>query len=163
MPYATPEDVLAAWPKVHTSSLTNDEIRTMISRAGNIIDAYLASRYAVPFTTEPTLAPPLIRDMTCDLALLDVFDISPNTPDWIVRRIQRAYDLLKELQAETVSLPGIPESTETGVPHSNTEKYTPVFGARPSLSEHIDPQRVLDEEGARSPWDWWFEPAEDIG
>src|SRR5215831_8510542 len=121
MPYATPEDVLAAWPKVHTSGLTNDELRTMIDRAGHIIDAYLAIRYPVPFCTDPSQAPGLIKDLTCDIALLYVFDRSPNTPDWITRRIQRAYDLLTAIQNEQVSLPGVAESTLAGVPRSNTE------------------------------------------
>jgi phage gp36-like protein len=158
MPYATPEDVLASWNKVHTSGLTNDEIRTMISRAGNIIDAYLAIRYTVPFATDPSNTPGLIKDLTCDLALLDVFDRQPNTPDWIVRRIQRAYDLLTALQNEQVSLPGVGENTETGVPRSNTEGYTPVFGARPSLREQIDPNRSQTERDARQPFRpdiWW--------
>lgn len=154
MPYATIEHFVAAWPKVHTSGLTNDELRGMVTRAGNIIDGYLARTYTVPFCTEPTSAPPLIRDLTCDLALLDVADRSPNTPEWIVRRINRAYDTLQKLADGDLGVVGadgtvIAELTTVDVPSSNTSAYTPVFGVQPSLSERVDPTRVAAEAAAR--------------
>lgn len=152
--YATPQNVVDAWSKIHTSGLVNDELRTMIERASNLVDSKLARTYTVPFCTDPADAPPRIRDLVVDICMTDVFDRSPNTPEWIVRRINRAYEALEKLAAGDDGLVGedggvIPELTTIDVPSSNTSAYTPVFGAHPSLAERVDPSRVSAEASAR--------------
>lgn len=155
VPYATPQDMLAAWPKVHTSGLQHDELRTMLDRASHLIDGMLARRYTVPFCADPSDAPPLVRDICVDLAMLDVLDRAPNTPDWIVRRIERAQHRLDRLAAGDAALVGpdgglVGELTDVGVLTPNTSGYVPVFGAVPSsLTERADPARAADEASAR--------------
>lgn len=145
MAYCTVTDVLAAWPRVHTSGLVNDEIRTMIDRADSIIDGYLAVRYTVPFQSEPN-SPPLIKTLSTDLALLDVFNRMPNTPDWIRDRLTRAFEMLKMLAEGTMVIPGVEVGERI---RTSTEQYVPVFGAVPSLDERYDPNRADDEAGSR--------------
>lgn len=154
MPYALPTDLLAAWPRLHTTGMAHDEIRTMIARAGNLVDAALASRYTVPFATDPSSAPPLIRDLVVDLAWLDMIDRMPNPPEWISRRIERAQQKLELLADGDLQIIGadgvlIAEITTQGTIRSNTSGYTPVFGAVPSLRETFPTSRVADENAAR--------------
>ncbi len=146
--------MLAAFPRVHTSGLVNDELRTMIERASNLIDSKLARVYAVPFATDPSGAPPRIRDLAVDLAMLDVVERSPNLPEWIKARIERAYAALEELAKGDAGLVGadgsvLSELTTVDVPSSTTSEYVPVFLANPSLSERVDPNRVRDEAARR--------------
>ena len=154
MAYATPLDILASWPKVHVSGLTHDELRTMISRAGNRIDAALAGRYSVPFVTDPSSAPPLIKDLTVDLAMLDVLYRSPNTPEWISGRLTAAQALLTALMNGELSVVGadgtvLEETTSAEGLRSTTSAYTPVFGGVPSLGEGWSRTRYDAEVAAR--------------
>lgn len=150
MPYCTPQDVLNAWPKVHTSQLVPDELVLMIARGDAVIDAALGVRYGVPFCTDPTQTPAIVKMLSQDLAMLDVFDRMPNTPDWITRRITRDQDILEKLADGTMAVIGTDGSlvavrTDGDAPASTTETYIPVFGAVPSLSERNDPVRLGDE------------------
>lgn len=153
MPYATPEDVLAAWPVVHTSNLSHDELRTLIDRAGNRINAELCRRYGVPFATDPASAPPLIKDLTVDLAMMDLLYRAAQPTDFVVQRLTNAQNLLGRIAAGEVCVldtdGGTIAQTSVGGITSNTSQYVPVFGSHPSLRERTDPTRVDDEDARR--------------
>ena len=149
MAYAVPQDLLTAWPKTYTTGFTTDELRVFIARADAIIDAYLARTYTVPFATDATSTPALIRNLSTDLAMLDVLHRMPETPEWVRDRITRAYELLKMLANGEISVPGAAEATDTGVVQSTTSGYVPTFGAAASLDERVDPSRAEDESDAR--------------
>ena len=149
MPYAAPQDVLDAWPKTFTAGFTNDELRVFLVRADAIIDGYLARIYTVPFATDPASTPELIQLLSVDLCMLDVIHRMPNTPEWVRDRITRAYDILKMLRDGDMVVPGATETSDSGIVRSTTSQYTPTFGAQPSLSEQVDPDRADDEANSR--------------
>ena len=154
MPYSEPEDLPKIWHKVLTTTLVPDEIVTFILHADNLINAALARRYTVPFATDPNAAPPLIRQLSSTLALLEVVDRSPSTPEWVLRKIERAEKLLEMLASGELTLVGldgavITERTDIGGIQVSTEDYVPTFGVATSLDEQVDPQRAEDEAALR--------------
>jgi phage gp36-like protein len=149
MAYAAPADIVASWPKVHTAGLDHDELRTMIARADALIDAYCGQRYGVPFATDPASTPALVKMLSVDLAMLDVFNRMERMPDWIRDRITRAYELLQKISEGLIVVPGVGENLDAGVIRSTTSGYQPIFGAVPSLGETFDPDRADDEGDAR--------------
>jgi len=150
MPYAKPADVSALWNKVLTTELTVDEVALLIDQAGAFVDAALARRYIVPVASTPETTPPIIRWITATLALLEIVDRSPSTPDWVMRKIQRAEKQLDMLASGDLSIPGTTMRTDLGSMQSTTEGYVPVFGGVPSISERWDPQRAEDEWSERN-------------
>lgn len=154
MSYAAPLDVLARWPRVHTSGLDHDEIRTMIADADAVIDARLARLYTVPISVDPANAPPLLKMLSSTFALLDVFNRAKETPEWITARMVRCDALLADLASGAMALPGadgtpLAQSTAFDQAASTTSDYEPVFGGVPSMDEQYDPQRRADERTAR--------------
>ena len=156
--YASVLELVAAWPKVHTSALSHDEMRTMLERASTLIDSKVGRRYDVPFALP---APPRIRDLCVDLAMMDMFYRSADPSPFIIQRINWALEQLTAIGDGTDTLIGadgsvVTESSGIDVLQSNTSGYTPVFGAVPSLNEGSDPDRRVDENSARgitdSPW-----------
>jgi phage gp36-like protein len=156
MPYSSVDDLYKAYPKVHTVGLTPEELTVFIVRADALIDGYLGQRYAVPFASTPGATPPLIRMLSTDLAMMDVVDRWPNTPDWIIRRIERAQEVLKMI-AEGIMVVVGPDGgltdvrTDIGMIRSNTADagYVPTFQSVPTLDERFDPNRANDERGDR--------------
>jgi hypothetical protein len=154
MPYSSPLDVLARWARVHTSGLTHDELRVMIDDADAVINARLARLYAVPVSTDPSAAPPLLKMLSSTFALLDVFNRARETPEWITARMTRCDQILADLASGEMALPGVdgvPIEQAGGFdqPASTTSGYAPVFGAVPSLDERFDPSRRTDERSDR--------------
>ena len=154
MPYSAPLDVLARWPKVHTSTFSHDELRVMIGDADAIINAKIAVRYTVPVATDPSNTPTLLKKLSAELALLDVFDRAQTTPDWIRSRFERDYQILDALANGDMVLVTdggglIPQTADIDVPGSTTSEYIPVFGGVPSLAEGYDSVRAQDEDNAR--------------
>ena len=149
MPYASELDIRFYYPRVETSGFTSEEMQGFIRRADAVIDTYLNANYSVPLT----VVPEIIKQISVDLALASIFDRSPTSPEWLIRLVERAQDLLKAFADGSLTLPGVNQATDTGIVRSNTDKanYVPVFGAIPSLNERFDPQRALDEDNDRFP------------
>lgn len=149
MAYSTSQDVLASWPKVYTTGFTTGELEGMIARGDAVIDAYIGRRYVCPVV--PT--PPLLKTLSQDLCMLDVFDRTQGTPDFIIRRLERDMEILQGLADGTLALVGADGSLvaerDTGGVLSSTSGYVPTFGVAPSLTEDVDPNRADDEEDAR--------------
>lgn len=148
MAYSYPDHVRLIWHKVMTTDLDTAEIAAFIDQADAMIDAALTNRYAVPFTQQPG-TPRLIQWISATLALLEVVDRSPSTPEWVLRKIERAEKQLEMLASGSLTLPGVTERTDIGGIQSTTEDYVPVFGAVPTLDEQWDPNRAADEAAER--------------
>ncbi len=150
--YCSTNQLYDEFRQVHTVNYTAAELLPIIERAGSIIDAFLSNRYPVPFAqfdaTPPT--PGIIKTICIDLTLMDLFDRMPGpAPDWIIRRTERAYELLKMIADTTIDVPGIAENAEQDILRSTTSQYVPVFGAKPSLGERVDINRTRAERDAR--------------
>jgi phage gp36-like protein len=148
MPYAEADDLRKQWPPVMTTALTPDEIARLIDDADGLIDAHLARRYAVPLASIPS-TPRVIRTISATLALIDVIDKNPATPEWVVRKIERAWKTLEALANGDIVIPGVTEASATGGIQSSTADYEPTFGAQPSIHEHVDYDRQDAERDAR--------------
>jgi phage gp36-like protein len=148
MAYAHPDDIRRIWNKALTTELTPEELASFIDQAAAMIDAALGRRYTVPFAAMPN-TPPIIRWIAATLALLEVVDRSPATPEWVLRKIQRAEKQLELLASGELTVPGATERTDIGGIQTTTEDYVPVFGAVPSLDERWDPNRARDEAAER--------------
>ncbi len=154
MPYAEADDLRKQWVSVLTTQLTPEEIATLIADADGIIDAYLARRYAVPLASIPN-TPRVIRTISATLALIDVIDKNPATPDWVMRKIERAWKLLEAIANGDMAIPGVVEVSTTGGVQSSTADFEPTFGAQPSIHEHVDWDRQDAESDARGITRWW--------
>lgn len=155
MAYATPENLVSAFPKVATAAFSvTDELGQFIARSDAFIDAYLARLYVVPFSAYPS-TPPLIHQLSIDLTIPYIYDRSPNTPEWVNNLYERALETLKAIgegMLLVVDSGGgvIPQRTDIGTPQSSTEGYVPTFGAIPAtLDERSDPDRRQDEKDER--------------
>lgn len=156
MPYSYPDDVRKVWNKVLTTELTADEIASAIDRSDNIINAALALRYTVPFASQPPQTPPIIRDLSATFALFEIVDRAPTTPEWVQRKIERAEKILELLANGTMSVVGpggglVPVLQDLGAIQSSTADFVPTFGANPSTSERVDPDRAEQEAAERVP------------
>lgn len=156
MPYASPVDIYKRFQAASTHNLTLQEWESNIAYADACIDSALAHRYSVPFASDPESTPPIIRQISIDLATEDLVNRFPQSPDWLVARANRARDKLAALADGTMLVVGVDGSvvaglTETrGIIRTSTSGYVPTFGVAPSLSERIDPNRVEDEDDART-------------
>jgi len=155
MPYSSQKDIFSRYNKVATVNLTAEEWGTFITDADAMIDAALAERYATPIGNgTPEGTPPILRYLSSWYALMLILDRMPNTPEWIVRAIERAERILEALRAGEMTIVGvtggvIAELTDRDVIRVSTSGYVPTFGVAPSLSETVDPARATDEEDAR--------------
>jgi phage gp36-like protein len=149
MPYSEPDDLRKQWVPVLTTHLTADEVARLIDDADGIIDSYLARRYAVPVATTPASTPRIIRTISATLALIDVVDKNPATPEWVARKLERAWKLLEAIANGDMTIPGVVELSTSGGIQSSTADYEPTFGSQPSIHEHVDWDRQDAERDAR--------------
>jgi hypothetical protein len=153
MAYALPADILETWPKVHTSGLSHEEIRSVEERVRSRIDAALAHRYSVPFATEPTATPPIIKTLAIEGVVIDILNRRPNTPDWVSSLLESWMETLKQLREGDMLVVGttgaILDTLSNSRPQSTTSTYTPTFGVERSDGEEVDSDRVDAEDDAR--------------
>lgn len=146
--YTSTTNLLHAFPRLQTTGLTASELEHPIRRAGAIVDSMLSGRYSTPFATTPD-TPAIVREVVEDLALLDLIDRFPNAPDWIIRRAERAWEILRMLRDGTMDVPGGEELSGSEGLRSTTRNYVPTFGVAPSVDERVDPNRADDERTDR--------------
>lgn len=153
MAYALAPDVLETWPKLHTSGFTHLELEGVEERVRSRIDSALAHRYSVPFATEPDSTPPIIKTLTIEGIVIDVFNRLPNTPDWVRDLAASFSETLRQLAAGEMLVVGttgtLVDTLGNARPQSTTSSYTPTFGVKPDLGEEIDPDRADSEDNAR--------------
>lgn len=91
-------------PAVAPATLDNDRINTAIADADALIDGYLGSRYAVPFTT----VPPLIKKLSVDIAIYYLHQgyQELKMPEGVKERYDDAIRSLEELKSGEILLAG---------------------------------------------------------
>ena len=140
MPYSSDDDLLNEFSLTDLAKLSGDITGTEIktdrtdyarSNADAIIDAYLYSRYDVPFS-EPI--DPIIKKISIDVTVANLFDYNYSrsaVPNTIVWRKLNAIRMLKDIQSGKVSL----------------SIANPVTTAHPFiLSNREDKKRIFSEE-----------------
>mgnify|MGYP000921617294 FL=1 len=113
MPYSSDDDLLNEFSLTDLAKLSGEMTGTEIntdrtdyarSNADAIIDAYLYSRYDVPFS-EPI--DPIIKKISIDVTVANLFDYNYSrsaVPNTIVWRKLNAIKMLKDIQSGKVSL-----------------------------------------------------------
>jgi phage gp36-like protein len=115
------------------------------------MDGKLASKYTVPFSNTPTLAPPLIRDLATDLTYYRMTmrqDASKTLGEDLAQRF-------KDLLAGTLSVvttSGDLVTSNSDMPWSTTQGYHSAFSS--DIPENWVPssQQVYDERTERGQW-----------
>lgn len=127
MAYSTQSDLEKQLPKELLVQLADDDgdgvidsgiVPDAIQKADDEINAYAATRYTVPFSPVPTL----VRALSIDLAIWNLYARRRLENETVTKRYDRAVKLLRDLADGKASLgetPG-PAETETGSPEATT-------------------------------------------
>lgn len=83
-----------------TGTVDTDVVTRAIDDADSVIDGYAGSRYSVPFETVPTL----IRKISVDLSICNLFSRRRGSPEWIETRCKDGIAMLRDVSAGKVSL-----------------------------------------------------------
>jgi phage gp36-like protein len=151
--YTNFDELVELYPKISTVSLTSANIHGIyISKAEGEINAKLAMRYTVPFSSDNV--PPIIKSIAQDISMYYLLrriytqnkkDKNPWLEEW-----KAARDLLDELakgESILVDNSGIALDTRTDQQQiwSSTSTYKPAMDHREPIFQRIDPDRLDDE------------------
>jgi phage gp36-like protein len=156
MAYADLSDILVRYRPIRTMigsqdlKITSAEVTSVyVFQAEAYVDAYLGSRYQVPFAGKP----PLITQITSDLAIFFMLaEKTPSVPDFMDARRQRADELLKQLADGELTIGSASLVTSAGDSFAwspnmgHTPVFSPVLG---ELDQLVDPDRVYADRDAR--------------
>lgn len=127
MPYSTQSDIEQQLPRDLLTQLTDDDgdgivdggiVPAAIQKADDEINAYAATRYSVPFTPVPAL----IKALSVDLAIWNLYARRRMESETVNKRYDRAVKLLRDIADGKASLgesPG-PAESEAGLPEATT-------------------------------------------
>jgi len=157
--YTDIDTVFAKFPAIETAVGTGEfEIASLdvtsvfINQASGLVDAYLSTRYEVPFNVASIH--PMVTRITTDIAICDmVRDRLPQTPEWIVSRCEDAMRMLEALRDGKMNLPGLTLANTTGDQEvwSTVDGYHPVFSpVLDPLEQAVDVDRVDYDEDQRA-------------
>jgi phage gp36-like protein len=149
--YANTTNMKARFPGFPQSSTTFDTVLSdNITRAESVVNASIARRYGLPFTTVPPYIITIAEDLSAGYAYRSSFmRDSHNTSEWQEELVDKAMDMLKEIKDGDIDLVDtsgniISERSTRTVITSNTEDYTLAFGLDTSTSWRVDPDRLSD-------------------
>lgn len=139
MSYATIVDVFARYKPIGSmvgiGSLdvsSNDVASIFISDAEGFMNAFLASRYVVPVTTEP-----LITMIAADIATFNMMaEKLPGVPDFMQARYDRSLDYLERFSKGEMLLVA---SGTTLVTSGDSEAWSATGSFHPVFSPVLDP------------------------
>jgi len=139
MAYATITDVFARYKPIGSMvgagslDVSSDDVSSIfISDAEGFMNAFLATRYVVPVTTEP-----LITMIASDLAISNMmFEKLGAIPDFIQGRYDRANKYLDNLREGTMLLVA---SGTTQITSGDSEAWSTVGSYHPVFSPVLDP------------------------
>ncbi len=134
MTYAVLTDVFVRYAPIKTMvgseqfDVSSVEVSSVfIAQAESYVDGWLARRYVVPLST----CPPLITQVTADLAIHAMLaEKTPQVPEWMDKRRDRAENILKMLAEGTMTLGSSVTAVSTGGDNyawSNNLGNHPVF------------------------------------
>lgn len=146
--YIEAADLVKRYPTADTYGGA-DELEEGIAYAENAVNGMLAPGFSVPFTTGS--APQGVKDLTIDEAYRRLL---------MGRNSERAKELQEDIERRVKSLLGgdshlvdtdgstIVATSTSGQVWSETMDYKPTFDMRDTEEQHIDPQRLDDEDDA---------------
>lgn len=127
MAYSTQSDLEKQLPQDLLTQLADDDgdgiidggiVPEAIQKADDEINAYVATRYAVPFSPVPTL----IKTLSVDMAIWNLYARRRMDSETVTKRYDRAVKLLRDIaegKASVGETPG-PAESETGLPEVST-------------------------------------------
>jgi phage gp36-like protein len=107
--YCTKPDILKSISDEVLIQLTDDnsvgtvddaKVTGAIEKADSIIDGYCGKRYAVPFSPVPNL----VRDMSVDLAIYNLYGNRQGAPDYWEKRRDDTIAFLKDVSKGTATI-----------------------------------------------------------
>lgn len=119
MAYCTLEDIQYAMDEDDVIRFTDDHdsgavdtavVDKAIADTGSLVDAYLASRYAVPLDPVPAV----INGAACDIAIYKISSRRGIAAEEVRKKFEDAVKFLEKLAAGKAVLPGVDESTSGG-------------------------------------------------
>lgn len=133
MPYATQADILLQLDEEVLIGLTDDAgvgsvnaatVTRAISDADAEIDAYCGTRYDVPFSA----ATPIIRKLSVDIAIYNLFIRRQTAPDERKERYDNAVRFLKDVSKGAASLgENEPEAADDDGPRASRAASDRIF------------------------------------
>lgn len=160
MAYCTATEVRDVVSGITTSEMSDALIENKIAYAESIINAYVAWRYNVPFTTAPALIKTICIDIAAYYVLRTLF-----TRDGVNRNDYLDDFLLKHLDTSkktgtlydiyngditVVDASGNEPAANTNMIESSTEDYIPTFDVDSDLEWAVDSNRLEDIADERS-------------
>ena len=158
MSYASIDDVFTRYPRIAsmvgsgTNDVTSAEITSSyLMDADAYIDAYLGTKWTVPFSPAPTL----VRWMAADIAICNmIFEHQKKAPQVITDRWDRVNSKLEKLRDGEMTLVGSGAVAVTSGDQevwSTTQAYHPTFSpVLDPLDQRVDRDRVVDDRADRS-------------
>ena len=154
MSYSTVDRFLTTYPKMVATNASSASLCSWLTKAYNQINATIADAVpAIPVTPQC----PYIMDLEDDLAFamflrrnvretkdIGVQDMWKDVMDRL-DNIRNGTIVLLDINGKEIST-----TRKNDVPWSTGDKYTPTFGAGDITDAEVDPDRVLDEEDAKS-------------
>lgn len=153
--YTNPTSVRALFPKLDTvTALTDTQIDFYVQQAESELNARLARRFTLPFSSSPPLIGMLATEFTL-IKILDRFMTAEKASknDW---RMVRKADLMETLDGIvggqipllTNSMVQIGTRVDAAGISSNTSGYAPTFNLLDESLQQVDADRLDDEEDA---------------
>ncbi|MCW8830736.1 MAG: DUF1320 domain-containing protein [Gammaproteobacteria bacterium] len=160
MAYCTATQVRDVLSGVNTSVMTDEAIENKIAYAESIINAYVAWRYNVPFSTTPALIETICIDITAYYVMRTLFTRdNVNTNEYIYEFLLKHLNTkektgtLYDLQNGDISLTlpdGSSPPASTEVFDSNITNYVPTFDVDGVLDWEVSSERLEDIANDRS-------------
>lgn len=148
MAYATSDDVFSRYKPIRTlvgpgsyETTSVDVTSIFVADAESFVDAYIGSKYTTPITP----VPPLITQITSDLAIFNMLtEKQIQVPDHMQARYDRQVKILEQLRDGSMVLPSTVTLVTTGDNEAwaNNEDFHSTFSP------------VLDELDQRADGDW---------
>lgn len=160
MAYCTEAQVRDIISGVTVAKMGNTEVKNKIARADSIIDAYLASKFTVPFSSTPPLIESISIDLSAYYVLRTLFtrdSVNKNNyiNDFLLKHLNTKektgtlYDILND-DITLVDSSGTVIDTTSDLIDSNIKDYVPIFNVDDAEDWEVDPDRLEDIADERS-------------
>jgi phage gp36-like protein len=139
------------------TDLTSADVHNFLGKTEAIVNAKLAMRYTLPFTSDIPVLQHITEDIGTYLVLRRLFtDQAVDKSEWF-EEFKRAEELLDKIVRGEVAL--VDASNQVVAPKAtvwaSTEKYIPTFSELPEEFWIIDPEKMKDELEKRGVgWLW---------
>jgi phage gp36-like protein len=154
MAYCTATEVRDVLSGVTIAKMDDTAVENKISYAESMINAYLSSRYTVPFVSTPPLVKTICIDMSAYYVLRTLFtrdSVNKNKyiDEFLLKHLDTSektgtiYDILNGL-LPIIDDEGNEIPASSDLIDSNTKDYVPIFDVDSDLDWRVDPDRLED-------------------